>query len=460
MARLWRHRYRERVLSLLVLALTVDYADRMLLGAFGPTIEATFHLDAPGLGVLAAAFGIVGAGATLPVGVLTDRVKRTMLLAASLGIWAAAAAWTGAATSFVMLFGSRMLLGVLAATTGPTSLSLIGDLVPAGRRGQALGLLDSGQLIGSGVGLALAAVVTQFLSWRWGFWLLAAVSVGLTFRLLRAPEPARSSGPDAGRWDDCEASRRGSAVHQLAGARSMALSTAAVPCEAPTGMSLWAVAAYVIRVRTNLIVLAGRAVGDYFLAGVSTFAAVFASTQYHLSQGAADLALLALGGGALGGVLLAGRLADALLRRGWINGSVWLASLGNLLAPIPLLPALLTHTVWIALPLFGLAAFLLAGAQPPLDAMRVNVQVPSLRGRAEAIRQLLRTAVEGGAPLAFGLLAASLAGGPAGLQCAFIVSLPLLSVSGLILLLALRTYPPDVAAVLVAIERDGARTRH
>jgi sugar phosphate permease len=217
-------------------------------------------------------------------------------------------------------------------------------------------------------------------------------------------------------------------------------------------MSLWATAVYVVRVRTNVIVLLARAAGDYFLAGVGTFGVVFATAQYHLSQGVADVALLALGSGALGGVLLAGRLSDALLRRGRINGRVWVAILGHLLAPVPLLPAFLTHSRWVALPLFSMGAFFLAGTQPALDAIRVDVIVPGLRGRAEAIRQVLRTAVEGGAPLVVGLLAGVLAGA-AGLRLAFLVTLPLLVVNGLLLLLALRTYPHDVSAALASAER-------
>ena len=66
---------------------------------------------------------------------------------------------------------------------------------------------------------------------------------------------------------------------------------------------------------------------------------------------------------------------------------------------------------------------------------------------------MLWTAAEGGAPAIFGLQAAHLAGGgPSGLRLAFLVTLPALLVSGLILLLALRTYSPDVAAALASSE--------
>nr|MDQ2831520.1 MFS transporter [Chloroflexota bacterium] len=91
--------------------------------------------DAPG----AAAFAFIGAPAVIPLGMLTDRVNRTLLLAISLLLWALATGVTGAAISFAMLFGARLFLGVVAATTGPTTPSLVGDLVPSGKRGAAFG---------------------------------------------------------------------------------------------------------------------------------------------------------------------------------------------------------------------------------------------------------------------------------------------------------------------------------
>jgi len=216
-------------------------------------------------------------------------------------------------------------------------------------------------------------------------------------------------------------------------------------------MSLWAAVRYVVRVRTDIIVLVARSLGDYFFAGVSTFAIVFATHQYGLSQSEADLAILVLGIGALSGVLFVGRIADAQLRRGRLNSRLWLGAIGYILAPFPLLGAFLTHSLIVALPLFIVGAFFLAGAGLPLDVVRIDVVVPRLRGRAEAIRQVLRTIVEGGAPLLIGVLSGVLAGGgPAGLQLTLIVLLPVLLVNGIVLLFALRTYQPDIAAVLAS----------
>jgi len=92
-----------------------------------------------------------------------------------------------------------------------------------------------------------------------------------------------------------------------------------------------------------------------------------------------------------------------------------------------------------------------------LDAVRLDVIVPRLRGRAEAIRQVLRTILEGAAPRLIGVLSGVLAGGgTGGLHDAFLLTLPVLLFSGLVLLIALRTYAPDVAAALASTEQGAS----
>ncbi len=103
--------YQQRTLTLLLLALTVDYGERTLIGAMGPTLERVFHFGNTTLGFLAAASGIVAALATIPFGILTDRISRTLLLAVSLLIWAVAAGVTGASVTIAMFFGAAAARG-------------------------------------------------------------------------------------------------------------------------------------------------------------------------------------------------------------------------------------------------------------------------------------------------------------------------------------------------------------
>lgn len=454
----------EQALGLLGLVLVLDYADRSLVGALGPTLKGAFDLSNLQLGLLAAAFSIVSAGATLPFGVLTDRVSRTLLLALTLALWSVAMVMVGAAMTFAMLFGARLFLGTVAAVTGPATPSLVGDLVPAGRRSEALGLITGGQLIGGSLGFALPVVVTAFLSWRWNFWMLALAGLALAFAFWRVGEPARSgpTGPAdvTGAVSGGPRARRGERIGRearIVESRDIAPSAGAILTHAPATMSMLDAARYVVRVRTDVVVLVARSVGDFFFQGISTFAVVFATGWYAISQSRADLAILLIGMGALVGTLLVSRLGDIMVQRGKLNGRLWISSVGYVLAALAAYPAFLTHSLPVALVFFTLAAFFIAGAGPPLDAVRIDVIVPELRGRAEAIRQVVRTIAEGGAPVVIGLLASGLAGGAKGLQLAFLITLPALALNGLIMLVALRTYQPDIAAAVASSEARDQR---
>lgn len=449
--------FQRRMLTLLALVLVLDYADRTLLGALGPTLKSTFDLNNFELGLLATAFSFVGAGATIPFGMLTDRYSRTMLLAVSLVLWGVALVFVGAAVSFAILFVARLFLGVVSAISGPATPSLIGDLVPASERGEALGFITGGQLIGGGIGLLLPVIITAFTSWRWAFWLLAVAGIALAVAFWRAGEPARtgSTGPagepaeETGPVRVREEGPQGGREEEIVEEHHVKPSARAILSRQPAELSYMDAVRYVIRVRTDLIVLIARSIGDFFFQGISTFAVVFATGWYGISQSGADMAILVVGIGALVGVLVIGRIADAVLRRGNLNGRLWIGGIGYVLATIAAYPAFLTHSLPVALAFFALAAFFLAGAGPALDAVRIDVLVPEMRGRAEAIRQVLRTAAEGGAPVAIGALAGALASESAtGLQRAFLITLPLLALNGLIMLAALRTYQPDIAAAV------------
>ncbi len=441
--------HRQRLLTLMLLLFVLDFADRTLVGALGPTIKHTFSIDNFQFGLLSAAFVLVGAGATIPIGMLTDRVSRTMVIAIGLVLWTIAVALVGASVSFAMLFVSRLFLGVVAATSGPTVPSLVGDITPAGERAKAMGSVDVGQLIGTGLGFLLPVIITAFVSWRFAFWLLAVWGAFLALAFWRVGEPQRTKGTGPG-----EEKGQESDVQKAVREAGVKPNPLAIVTKPPEQMSMWEATRYVVRVRTDLIVLVTRSFGDYFLAAISAFAVVFATQWYKISQSEANIAILVLGIGALLGVLLLGRFADRMLVRGHPRSRVLLGAAGYLVAPIIFFPAFLTHSIFLAVVLFTLGAFCLAGSIPTLDAVRIDVVIPRLRGRAESIRRVFRTVAEGSAPLATGFLAQHLLGGGVeGLRAAFLIALPSVFIAGVVLLIALRTYEPDVAAALESSQK-------
>ena len=434
------------------MALVLDYADRTLVGALGPTLKQAFGIGDFRLGLLASLFLFFGALATIPMGTLLDRRDRTLLLSGSFVVWSIAIGVAGAAATFAVLLGSRLLLGVASAAYGPATPSLVGDLVPVGKRGWALGVVDGGLLVGLALGYVLPAVITAFASWRLCFWALAVAGFATAYGFVRLKEPERGHvmGPSEGGEQD------GGGVQRMVQQRGVRPSRSAMLREEPRRMSMWEATKYVVRVRTDLITVVGRALGDSFLQGVATFMVVFVTGWYGLSQEGAYAGILGVGVGAIAGVLILGRTSDALLGRGWLHGRVLVGASANFAAAVAFFAAFSTRSFAVALPLFAVGAFFVAGSEPVLDAVRVDVLVGELRGRAEAVKQVATSLLHGLAPGAIGGISVALGGGARGLQVAFLIGLSALFLNGIIMLLALRTYQPDVAAAIASTEGEEA----
>jgi MFS family permease len=215
---------------------------------------------------------------------------------------------------------------------------------------------------------------------------------------------------------------------------------------------------YVLAVPTNRLLIASSALGYYFITGVQTFGAEFAKEQYGIDQAVANLLLVALGAGAVVGVLAGGAAGDALLRRGRLTGRVFTAALVSTIAPALFAPGIFATSVIAAVPYLAVAAFMLGAQNPPLDAARLDIMPAGLWGRAEAARTLVRSLAQAAAPLLFGVVADHVfGGGRSGLQWTFVLMLLPLAASAAILWQARRTYPQDVAAAAAASRRQADR---
>jgi len=222
-------------------------------------------------------------------------------------------------------------------------------------------------------------------------------------------------------------------------------------------MSLPVAVKYVLRVRTNVALIVSGACGYYFLAGIQAFGVEFVRGQYGTGQVLANFLLLVVGGGAVIGVLTGGPLGDMLLRRGRLNGRVLVAAWAAVATVLLFIPALLTHSALTALPYVVLAAVFLSAQNPPIDAARLDIMPSWLWGRAEGVRNFIRTGAQALAPVVFGAVSQYVfGGGNSGLRWTFVVMMLPLSASALFLFAAARRYPVDVAtaaAVAVAAAR-------
>jgi MFS family permease len=445
---------RTRVIIVLAAVLGLSGADAATVGASATALRTGLHIDNTDIGLLVAVSSLVGAVATLPFGVLADRVTRTRVLAGTIVLWGAAMLWSATTSDFTHLLWTRVFLGAVTASAGPLVASLVGDWFGSWERGRIYGVILAGEYVGAGFGFAVTGSVSA-LSWRAAFVLLALPAFFLAAAVWRLREPQRGGlgvlahesrppPPDALLEDQ---GPQTTDAQRLAQERGVTPDPDLIvgPSEARR-MGLVRATRYVLRVRTNVVLIAASACGYYFLAGLQTFGLEFSREQYGIDQALASSLLLAVGAGALAGVLFGGALGDWLLKRGVLNARVLTPAVAAAVTAILFVPAIFARSAVTAVPYLAAAAFFLGAQNPPLDAARLDIMPPLLWGRAEAVRTFLRSLAMALAPLLFGAVSDHVfGGGRSGLQWTFAVMILPLAASSWLLFKGLRTYPADVA---------------
>ncbi len=452
---------RTRVILLLGAVLAMSSADTATVGASATQLRQALHISDTDIGLLVAANAVVAALFSLPFGVVADRFSRTRFLGWSIFLWGGAMIWSATAGSFGRLLLARLLLGIVTAAAGPVVASLIGDYFASNERGKVYGYLLAGELVGAGIGFAVTGDIAA-VSWRAAFVVLAIPTFFLGRAVLRLREPQRGGrspliDPASVAPDADTVAQPPTGVHRATEAQRLAKERGVLPNdELVLGAKLnqlgfLAAARYVLRIPSNRTLIVASACGYFYLSGVQTFGVEFSKEQYHISQGLATTLLLVLGVGALAGVLVAGRLADAFLRRGYLPARVTVAAVAGVTTGVLFVPALVTRHIGPALVYLIIAALMLSAQNPPIDAARLDIVPAQLWGRAEGVRTALRTAAQALAPLLFGAMSDHVfGGGRTGLQWTFLVMLLPVFANGILLVRAVREYPGDVASAAAA----------
>jgi MFS family permease len=466
---------RSRVIIVLGGVLALSSADTATVGASATSLRHALHISNADIGLLVAVNAVVAALASVPFGVLADRVRRTTTLGITIVVWGGCMVWSATASSFSHLLMTRLFLGIATASAGPFVASMLGDWFASAERGKIYSYVLTGELLGAGLGFAVTGDVAA-LSWRAAFVLLAIPAFIVAWAVFSLPEPVRGGGgaiapgaktiprfatampTDAGDLAE-EQLLEETDAQRVSREKGVAPDYANVLTEDPRRMGIVRATRYILSIKTNTVMIAASACGYFYLAGVQTFGAELVHQQYGLNQALANLLILLLGLAAVVGVLLGGRIGDLLLKRGYINGRLMVAAVTAAIAAIAFVPALLTHQVRHAIPFLILAAFGLSAQNPPLDAARLDIMVPLLWGRAEGIRTFLRTAAQALAPLMFGAMADVLFGNHHGaLDWTFLIMLLPLFASSYFLFRAMPTYATDVATAAAGAAAGAAAT--
>ncbi|MBQ0829409.1 MFS transporter [Streptomyces tagetis] len=145
------------------------------------------------------AYALAFGGLLLFGGRVADLWGRRRAFLAGLAGFAAASALGGAATNEMMMFGARALQGVFGALLAPAALSLLAVMfTDAKERAKAFGIYGAIAGGGGAVGLILGGFLTEYLDWRWTFYVnipFAIVAAIGAYLVVHEPRGGRNRSP-------------------------------------------------------------------------------------------------------------------------------------------------------------------------------------------------------------------------------------------------------------------------
>ncbi len=303
-------RVRYRVVAMLFLATTVNYADRATLSIAGSSLSADLRVDPVAMGYVFSAFGWAYVAGQLPGGWLLDRFGSSRVYLASVVAWSVVTflqgfvGWLHPASAVAALFALRLLLGVAESPSLPGNGRIVAAWFPSAERGTASAIFNAAQYFSLVLFSPVLGWITHALGWQYVFFVMGGTGLLLTVviqRFLHGPhEDPRVNAAELAHIE------RGGALVQLD------RRAAAVPGAGPTWRQLKAL--------LSSRMLIGVYLGQYCITTLTYFFLTWFPVYLVQARGMSILkvgfvATLPALCGCFGGVL-GGAFSDALFRRG------------------------------------------------------------------------------------------------------------------------------------------------
>jgi MFS family permease len=295
--------------GLLMLANLSGFIDRLILVLLVGPMQRDLGLSDTKIGLLiglpfAVFYSLLG----LPIARLADRSSRRNIIAAGIAAWSVMTAVCGLAGTFGRLLLARVGVGVGEATLQAPATSLIADLFPREKLGTAMSVYAMGVFLGSG------------LAYYIGGWIVGLVSAQeiWTLPLIGSIRP----------WQT---------VFFIVGLPGLLIALLMMTVKEPTRRvettrvePLSTLFAYMRRnLRTFTSVIAGFTLSATVNYAIASWLATFLGRTYGWTASRAGMlqGLLTMTVGTVG-VLVGGRVADAMVRRGISDGPLRVGIIG------------------------------------------------------------------------------------------------------------------------------------
>jgi len=417
-------------LAVLVIATVLGSIDKVILTLLTEPMRITLSLSDTQLGLLQGAGIVLFTGiATLPLGWLSDRYDRRVVLAACVVLWSAATAMRGTAMDYGVLFIASIGLGVGEAGLGPITNSMIPDLFPRAQRVLANAVFALSAIFGSALGALLGGTVVHLTDdlrhwlpasmqhlepWRLTFFVMASAGLPVALLVLSIRRTRRGGAQPA--------APATSTTHDAAPAAPLAdQANAADADDAASTISFRDHLRQHWRTFAGLVVGAGLA--SIGMSSIGTWLPIMAARQYGVTpaQMGQGMGIAFLCGTVIGGLLGVAAMRYVQPRMG-PAAALRIIMLGNLTAALLSSLLLFTRSATDAFTLLALLVIPLISGAVLLPNVLQDAAPPHLRARTIALLSVggLPFAVLG--PLVVGMLSDALKSVPNGLAMAIVAT--------------------------------------
>jgi EmrB/QacA subfamily drug resistance transporter len=174
------------ILILLALAQFMVVLDVSIVNVALPAIQKAFHLSQDNLQWVITAYTLTFGGFLLLGGRAADLLGRRRAFLSGIVLFTLASLSTGLSQSGSMLIVFRGLQGLGGAFMSPAALSIVLVTYKEGHeRNLALSVWAAVASGGAAVGVLLGGVITQYLTWRWNFFINIPVGIFVIVTALR-----------------------------------------------------------------------------------------------------------------------------------------------------------------------------------------------------------------------------------------------------------------------------------
>jgi MFS transporter, ACS family, aldohexuronate transporter len=156
---------------LLSLCLAINFVDRLVLATVAPTLLSQLHLSTTDYSYIVFAFMLGMTLAQIPAGAFIDRVGSRLGLSSIFAGWSFSNMAQSLARTVGTFSGLRFLMGLFECGNYSAGVKTIGEIFPVEQRAFALGIFDSGSLLGSVIAPPLVVYIASRFGWRHAFFL-------------------------------------------------------------------------------------------------------------------------------------------------------------------------------------------------------------------------------------------------------------------------------------------------